>query len=215
MNDSRTIDWYFDFISPFAYLQFRILQILQADRPDLNIHYKPVLFAALLQANDHKGPAEIPIKRLMTYRYCHWYAKHHDIDFKIPAAHPFNPLPLLRLAVARECTASVLSQLFNHVWVESAQDPLFYSLQEICKLPGLEHAAEEVDQIEVKNMLRSYTDEAIAREVFGVPTIAIGEMLFWGLDMTEMAMEYLDYPGNFDHQEYKRIAQLPIAKARI
>lgn len=74
MRDPVAIDWYFDFISPFAYLQFYALEHHLSQRPDLKIHFKPVLFAALLKHNSHKGPAEIPSKRLATYRYCQWYA---------------------------------------------------------------------------------------------------------------------------------------------
>ena len=65
---------------------------------DLEITLKPVLFAGLLGHWDMKGPAEIPAKRVQTYRYCHWLAEKRGIPFKAPPRHPFNPLPLLRLA---------------------------------------------------------------------------------------------------------------------
>ena len=85
----RAADWYFDFLSPFSYLQ-----LVQFDRlpPDLEITYRPVLFAGLLGHWEHKGPAEIPAKRVHTYRWCHWYAARHGIPFRMPPAHPFNPL---------------------------------------------------------------------------------------------------------------------------
>jgi 2-hydroxychromene-2-carboxylate isomerase len=88
-------EWYFDFVSPFSYLQCEQLPALEKK---LRIHYRPVLFAGLLKVHGHKGPAEIPAKRRFTYRYPSGEARALGVPFKFPAVHPFNPLPLLRLA---------------------------------------------------------------------------------------------------------------------
>jgi len=93
-------DWYFDFVSPFSYLQCEQLPSLERS---LRVRYRPVLFAGLLKAYEHKGPAEIPAKRRFTYRFVVWQAKRLGIPLKFPAAHPFNPLPLLRLAIVADC----------------------------------------------------------------------------------------------------------------
>ncbi len=66
------VDWYFDFVSPFAYLQSEQFALLG---PKVSIRYRPVLFAGLLDANGQKGPAEIPAKRAFTFRFCIWRAK--------------------------------------------------------------------------------------------------------------------------------------------
>ncbi len=89
---SMIADWYFDFVSPFAYLQSEQLASLG---PGVAVRYRPVLFAGLLGANGQKGPAEIPAKRTFTYRYCIWRAQELGIGFRFPPEHPFNPLPLL------------------------------------------------------------------------------------------------------------------------
>ena len=60
-------DWYFDFVSPFAFLQSEQLGSLP---PRISVRYRPVLLAALLDANGQRGPAEIPAKRAFTYRFC-------------------------------------------------------------------------------------------------------------------------------------------------
>src|SRR6266487_3546889 len=93
-------DWYFDFISPFSYLQCEQLPTLERS---IRIRYRPVLFAALLAAHGHKGPAEIASKRRFTYRFVVWQSAKLGIPLKFPAAHPFNPLSLLRLAIVAEC----------------------------------------------------------------------------------------------------------------
>ena len=115
----KQIDFYFDFISPFAYLAFEQLPEALAGH-SYQVHYKPVLFAGLLQHHGQKGPAEISGKRDWTYRHVVWLAQHHGIDMQMPSGHPFNPLALLRLAIA--CSPSrtpnrfVTESIFRHVW---------------------------------------------------------------------------------------------------
>jgi len=91
----KTLDWYFDFLSPFAYLSLGRVEQLSAK---IDIRYRPVLFAGLLQHWGNKGPAELAPKRLWTYRWCTWRAARDGIAFRFPSAHPFNPLPYLRLS---------------------------------------------------------------------------------------------------------------------
>ena len=105
--------WYFDVISPFSYLQFLRLGEV-ADRCDLSL--KPVLFAGLLNANGQKGPAEIPSKRLFTYRMVTWLAKRRGIPFTFPDAHPFNPIRALRLCVALDNTPDTVGKIFHAIW---------------------------------------------------------------------------------------------------
>ena len=110
---THSAEWYFDFISPFSYLQFKHFGRL----PDtLEIRLVPVLFAGLLNHWGQKGPAEIPAKRIEMYRYCHWCAQQHGIPFKTPPAHPFNPLKVLRLAIALNANHNAVAVIFDHIW---------------------------------------------------------------------------------------------------
>ena len=95
-STTRTADWYFDFISPFAYLQWQAVRRL----PGIVPVCRPVLLAGLLSHHGHKGPAEIPSKRLFTYRHAQWRADRAGIPMTFPPAHPFNPLAALRLCIA-------------------------------------------------------------------------------------------------------------------
>ena len=103
-------DWYFDFVSPFSYLQCERLQSHAA-----SIRPHPVVFAAILDANGQKGPAEIVAKRVFTYRFVVWQAKALGIPFKFPHAHPFSPIPLLRLAIACDCRLDAITRIFRFV----------------------------------------------------------------------------------------------------
>ena len=106
-------DWYFDFVSPFAYLQSEQLASLG---PRVAVRYRPVLFAGLLEATGQKGPAEIAAKRTFTYRFVVWQAKRLGVPLKFPPEHPFNPLPLLRLALACDCEPRAVQRIFRFVW---------------------------------------------------------------------------------------------------
>ena len=115
-NDAR-IDWYFDFISPFAYLQWRLLR---RDHAELarRLNPKPVLLAALLGHWGQLGPAEVPGKRKHTYRLVLWQAREAVVPLRFPPTHPFNPLPALRLCLAAPDRAAAVDAIFRHLWEE-------------------------------------------------------------------------------------------------
>lgn len=205
------VDWYFDFVSPFAYLQSERLASLP---PRMQIRYRPVLFAALLDANGQKGPAEITAKRRFTYRFVVWQARKLGIPLKFPHEHPFNPLPLLRLAIACECAPDAVHRIFRFVWRDGRLPDLPIELAELTHDLALPDAGARIASPEVKDALRRNTDEAIARGVFGVPTLAVGDELFWGLDATAMAAEYVLAGCRYDDPEYARVSSLPVGASR-
>jgi len=204
-------DWYFDFVSPFAYLQCEQLPALETR---LRIHYRPVLFAALLKAHGHKGPAEIPAKRRFTYRFVVWQARKLGIPLKFPGVHPFNPLPLLRLAIAADGDPEAVRRIFRFVWRDGRIGDLPIEWAELMSELALPDAATRIDTPEVKDVLRSNTDDALARGVFGVPTLAIGAELFWGADATAMATDYVAAGCRFDDPEMMRVDSLPVGAQR-
>ena len=204
-------DWYFDFVSPFAYLQSEQLAALA---PGITIRYKPVLFAGILGAHGQKGPAEIPSKRAFTYRFVLWQAKRLGIPFKLPHEHPFNPLPLLRLAIACDCDAAAIHRIFRFVWRDGRLPDLPIEWAELTNDLGLANANALIADREVKQTLHRFTDEAIARGVFGVPTLVLRDELFWGLDATQMAADYAAAGCRWTDPEYARAAALPIGASR-
>jgi 2-hydroxychromene-2-carboxylate isomerase len=204
-------DWYFDFISPFSYLQSERLSTLA---PRLTVRYRPVVFGALLSHHGHKGPAEIPSKRAFTYRQVLWLARRQGIALKFPPEHPFNPLPLLRLAIACDCAPDAVQRIFRFVWRDGRLPDLPIEWAELTHDLAVPDADARIADPAVKEALRRNTDEAIARGVFGVPTLAIGDALFWGADATEMARDYVAAGCRFDDPEYERVAALPAGVTR-
>jgi 2-hydroxychromene-2-carboxylate isomerase len=200
----KRIDFWFDPISPFAYLAFEQLpQSLEGC--NYVVEYRPVLFAGLLAHWGQKGPAEIEPKRAWTFRHIAWIAHHHCIEIATPAVHPFNPLPLLRLAIAAGPNRRVVETLMRHVWrggEDAAASPRLEALKR--ELTPVRDPASP----EVKAELRASTDSAIARGVFGVPTFELDGRLFWGLDSLPMLRAALTGDAWFEGQAWDQ-AGLP------
>jgi 2-hydroxychromene-2-carboxylate isomerase len=203
------IEWYFDFVSPFSYLQCERLQPHAAA-----VHPRPVLFAAILDAIGQRGPAEIPAKRAFTYRFVVWQARALGIPLRFPHAHPFNPLPLLRLAHACDCRMDAITRIFRFIWRDGRLPDLPIEWSELVNDLGVPDASARIADSAVKDALRRETDKAIARGVFGVPTLAVDGELFWGVDATDMALEYARAGNRFDDPEYARVATLPTGAVR-
>lgn len=208
---TRRADWYFDYVSPYAYLQLEAFGRLP---PDLEIRMKPVLFAGLLGHWEHKGPAEIPAKRRQTYRYCHWLAGKRKIPFKTPPRHPFNPFAVLRLSIALDSDIDAIRAIFRHIWGtgHDGQDP--ESLRPLAASLGIDDLDARIGDSAVKDRLRRNTEAAIERGVFGIPTFAIDGELFWGDDVMDMMLDYLENPNLFKQGDLARLADLPIAAQR-
>ena len=205
----RTALWYFDFVSPFAYICLHRLKELPQD---VKIEYRPVLFAGLLGHWGQKGPAEIASKRRYTYRWCDWWAKRLGIPFRFPAGHPFNPLQHLRLSIACGSTPDAVRRIFDSLWTggDDAASPLaFAALSRALGIDPMQLGAEEI-----KNALRRNTDQAAARGVFGVPTFEVDGELFWGADSVEFLSAFLTDPSVLRNDEVRRLDSLPISAAR-
>jgi 2-hydroxychromene-2-carboxylate isomerase len=204
---AASVEWYFDFVSPYSYIALRRLG--EIPRP---VVYKPVLFAGLLSHWGQKGPAEIPAKRRWTYRWSTWWAAELGIAFRYPAAHPFNPLGHLRLALACGCAPPAVKRIFEWIWMsgEHASDPARFAA--LCSELGVN--PEALVAPAVKDELRRNTEEAAARGVFGVPSFVAHGEVFWGADSIEFLNAFLDDPALLRSDEMRRVDALPVGAAR-
>lgn len=204
-------DWYFDFISPFAYLQNKLLPSFDGV---LEITRRPVLFAGLLNRWGQLGPAEIPAKRVHTYRYCAWWAARHGIAFTMPPSHPFNPLHALRMAIAATDTEAAVDTIFHALYGEGRDLNDGNTWRAITARLDLADAEARIADPAVKSALKTNTDAAAEAGVFGVPTFVVEGELFWGLDATEMLRDFIADRGLFATPEHARYATLPISAQR-
>ena len=205
------IRWYFDPISPFAWLQWPAIRQLARQR---EVQLRPILFAGLLQRHGHKGPAEIPAKRRFTYRYVLWRARQAGIPLRFPPAHPFNPLHALRLCVAAGGTPEVIDAVLGWIWAEGKAADGIDALAPLAARLGLKAPETALAAPEVKAELQRNFDEALSAGVFGVPTIAINDQLFWGEDATDFALAVLDQPSLLQDAEMSRLDALPVGVRR-
>ncbi len=203
--------WYFDFISPFAYLQLARIRALGDKLP---ITPCPIVLAALLRHHGQLGPAEIPGKREFTYRMVQWSADANGMALRFPPAHPFNPLSALRLAIACGSRWDAIAAIFEHVWKHGRAADSAAALEGLARSLGIADVNEAISAAAVKEQLRANTEEAVACGVFGVPTVRLGDQLFWGNDATPMFEAALADPEIFSRGEYARVSQLPSAVER-
>lgn len=202
--------WYFDFVSPFAYLQWRRLQTLELD----GLVYRPILFAGLLNELGTKGPAEVPAKRTFTYRHVIWRAQHDGIPLTFPRAHPFNPLPALRLCIAAGTTPAAIDTVFRHLWEEGNSIDTADEIDALARKLGFADAASALTDPQAKLALRENFAHALREGVFGVPTLVCGGQIFWGDDATDMFRDYLRDPTAFETGDMARVGALPIGQER-
>ncbi|GER14570.1 2-hydroxychromene-2-carboxylate isomerase [Variovorax boronicumulans] len=205
----KHIDFYLDFISPYAHLAFE--QLPEAlEGLSVSVAYKPVLLGALLKHHGQLGPAEIPSKRSWTYRHVLWLGQAHGIPIEMPASHPYNPLPHLRLAVATGDDGSIsrlaAETLFRHVWRggEEAGDAT-----RLAALTAQLQPKRDVNGDDNKALLKRNTDEAVAQGVFGVPCYVVDGRLFWGFDGLAMLRAYLQGDAWFDGPQWTGADQRP------
>ncbi|MBE2243841.1 MAG: DsbA family protein [Burkholderiaceae bacterium] len=206
----KQLRFYFDVVSPYAYLAFeRLPQALVG--LSVEVSYQPVLFAGLLAHWGNLGPAEIQPKRAWTYRQVAWLAHRQGVRLDLPAQHPFNPLALLRLALAcvpeagegaRLVTPSrrVCERLFHHVW-HSGEDA--NDAQRLAALHAALQPVRDPHGNAVRNALREATTAAAERGVFGVPAIEVDGRMFWGLDSIDMLAAYLAGDSWFEGPDWE------------
>lgn len=204
----KQITFYLDFISPYSHLAFEQLPEALMGL-SYAVTYRPVLLGAMLRHHKLVGPAEAPAKREWIYRQVLWLGQQQGVALQMPAVHPFNPLPLLRLAIAAaqggDPNRYVCETLLRHVWSggQDANDPVrLQALRE-----RLAPALAPDDEV-VKARLRANTDEAIAAGAFGVPSCVVDGHLFWGLDSLPMLRRYLEGDPWFDGPGWRAAASV-------
>jgi 2-hydroxychromene-2-carboxylate isomerase len=194
---NKTVDFYYDYGSPTAYLAWTQLARICAER-GATLRYKPFLLGAVFKATGNSSPIMIPAKARFMFADLGRWAAHWRVPLQLNPHFPFNTLELMRAACGVQLHAPARLEDFNRavysaLWVE-ARD---FSKPEII---AQRLAAAGFDPAELsawtqaddsKAALRAHTDEAIARGAFGAPTFVVGDQLFWGQDRLFMVEQAL------------------------
>lgn len=186
MPERPSVRFYFDYISSNVYLAWVALPKVAA-KYGAAIEPVPVLFAGLLEAHGQLGPAEIPAKSWWMWKNNMRKAALLGVPLNPPAYHPFNPLLALRvssLPMSMDERTALVDGLLKAVWVEHRHVSEPEVVTAVADAAGLNGArlVQEAQSPESKARLRARTEQAIAANVFGVPTMIVGDELFWGYD---------------------------------
>jgi 2-hydroxychromene-2-carboxylate isomerase len=205
----HTITFHLDFISPYAYLAFEHLpQALEGI--SYNVRYRPLLLGALFKHNGQTPPPEVRSKHHWIFRHVRWLGHAHGIALDMPASHPYNPLPHLRLALATshdgDISRYVGETIFSDIWRGGAEalDPQRLAALEQ-RLPRVREAGSDA----VKAQLKANTDTSIAAGVFGVPTFEWEGRLFWGFDSLPMLRACLQGDAWFSGPAWDALPRRP------
>ena len=204
MSAKITATFYYDIVSPFAYLYLKQRSRLEYK---LDIKPVPVLLGGLLRATENKGPGEIAAKRPHTYQFCVWQAEKLGIPFRFPEHHPFMTVTAQRLLVEQNADWTMVERAFDYVWVKG-KDPNL-SWPEFCNYLGLTADTPKPDSAQVKAQLIANTNQAKAAGAFGVPALVVDQHCFWGVDTIDWVLDYLARPGMFTEPAYAYASNVP------
>lgn len=194
---SKSVDFYYDYGSPTAYLAWTQLpRICAAHGAQLN--YKPFLLGAVFKATGNASPVMIPAKAKFMFADLQRWAAHWGVPLKFNPHFPINSMELMRAATAVQLHQPERLQEFNRavfeaMWVNAQHLGQPETVVAVLSAAGFDAAvlAAQAAGDEAKAALRATTDEAIARGAFGAPTFIVGKELFWGQDRLFMVEEAL------------------------
>jgi len=197
MSNTKTIEFYFDFGSPSSYLAWTQLPAIAAEF-DARLVYRPVLLGAIHKATGNASPAAIPAKSAWMQQDLERFARLYRVPFRQNPFFPINTLALMRGATATQMQDDTLFQrylavVFNAMWAEPRNLGDLAVLQAVLCDGGIdfERIAAATQNPLVKEKLRTDTDEAIGRGLFGAPTMFVGDAMFFGQDRLNFVRDEL------------------------
>ena len=189
---TKSIDFYFDIISPYAYLAYKQIISLNKERK-IQFNYKPILLGGLHKLAEITAPAFNEFKMKNMKNDCNLVASKKNIEFNWNDKFPINSIKIMRgyLSVAQEIKDIYLETFFNAYWKDNIDFNNIDNFQTLLKNINLDSAKffEDIEKIEIKEKLKEVTNLAFKKEVFGAPTFIVHGKLFWGQDRLEYAIE--------------------------
>jgi len=192
---TKSIDFYFDFISPYSYLSLERLKLLKKS-DDIVINYKPILLGGLHKLGGITPPAFNNRKLKNMKNDCELIAKKNNIKFYWNSKFPINSLYIMRgyLVIKEKDKENYFDNCFNAYWRDNIDISIEKNFEMILENTGIIKSEffEKINQIEIKNKLKEFTDKAFEKDVFGAPTFIVNNKIFWGQDRLEYAIDELN-----------------------
>ena len=184
---TKTVEFYFDFGSPYSYLAYKALPAIAAAH-GAQIVWRPMLLGGVFKATGNHSPAEVPSKSRWMHQDMQRWAARYGAVFSFNPHFPINTLLLMRGAVGMQMRGPdfhrYMDAVFHAMWAEPRNLGEPAELAAVLRRAGLDadvFLALAYDAA-VKEQLKKHTEEAVARGVFGAPTFFVGEEMFWGQD---------------------------------
>jgi len=189
---TKQIEFYFDFISPYSYLAFKKLKLLNL-KNKLNIIYKPILLGGLHKLGEITAPAFNDRKMKNMKNDCELVAKKNQIDFKWNAKFPINTLYLMRgfLVINAELKEKFFEICFDAYWKDNIDISNKKNVNRILDLINIDKKKffEDIENSQIKEELKKLTNDAFERDIFGAPTFIVNKKIFWGQDRLDYAID--------------------------
>ena len=189
---SNHIDFYFDIISPYAYIAHKKIQKIK----DIKFIYKPILLGGLHKLTEITPPAFNKYKMKNMQNDCELISKKNHIDFSWNLKFPINSLNIMRgyLFVDQDKQYDYLDVFFNSYWnknLDLSNEDEFYKILKDLKIDQ-EKFINGIQDQSIKDKLKEFTNDAFKKEVFGAPTFIVNNKIFWGQDRLEYALDELN-----------------------
>ena len=187
---TKEVEFYFDFISPYAYLAYKKIQSLPKD---IKIKYKPVLLGALHNLEGITAPAFIKPKLKHMISDCDLIANKNKSNFIWNSKFPINSLSVMRgyLFINAENRELYMNVMFDAYWKDNlniSNEKILKNLIEKCKINSSKFF-DGIKDLKIKDELKSITQDAHDKGIFGAPTFVVNNKIFWGQDRLEFALE--------------------------
>jgi len=188
---TKSVDFYFDIISPYAYLAYK--QITSIDKKKIQFNYKPILLGGLHKLAEITAPAYNEFKMKNMKNDCNLIASKKNIKFYWNNKFPINSLKIMRgyLLINEEKKDIYLETFFNAYWRDNIDLQNIDEIKNLLKKIdiNINKFFDNLESLEIKEKLKKITSTAFEKEVFGAPTFIVNNKLFWGQDRLDYAIE--------------------------
>ena len=188
----KSIDFYFDFISPYSYLAHKKIQIIKKEK-NINFIYKPILVGGLHNLQGITAPAFIKSKLKHMISDCNLIAEKNSFPFIWNSKFPINSISIMRgyLFINTDVKSLYLDIIFEAYWKDNIDISNEEILINILKKNNFNSDAflRGINNQKIKDELKKNTQEAYNKEIFGAPTFTVNNKIFWGQDRLEFALE--------------------------
>tara|TARA_B100000401_G_C52580474_1_gene612342 strand:- start:209 stop:793 length:585 start_codon:yes stop_codon:yes gene_type:complete len=189
---TKSIDFYFDFISPYSYLAYQKLKLINKD-DNININYKPILLGGLHKLGQITAPAFNERKMKNMKNDCELIAKKNNIVFKWNTNFPINTLYLMRgyLVINNSLKKRFFDVCFDAYWknnIDVSKEKNIEEILKVCKI-NIDNFNKDIQNEKIKDELKNLTSDAFGKDIFGAPTFVVNKKIFWGQDRLDYALD--------------------------